>query len=62
MLNGIEYIWHPFKKNPYELCSHAVFGMFWFVCPNTYDSRSSVIILFLVTISIIHKKQQKKEI
>ena len=47
------------KKNPYELFSYVVFVMFCFVCPNTYDSRSSVINLLLVAISITHKKQQQ---
>ena len=63
MVNGTEYIWHTFKekKNPYELCSYSVFGMFCFVCPNTYDSRSSVINRFLVAISITHKKQQQQQ-
>ena len=49
------------KKNPYELCSYAVFDTFCFVCPNTYESSSSAIICFLVAIFITHKKQQQQK-
>ena len=50
-----------FKKKPYELYSHAVFDMFCFVYLNTYDSRSSVLNIFIEAISIIYKKQQQQK-